>query len=78
MTGFKKFAHFGQFWPILKKKSLSADSYVRIFRTSPVWQKRKGPDFWSPDFKRTTVDNKIFNSFGNNLDNSYSMTPNEL
>ena len=24
---------------------MSADSYVRIFRTSPVWQKWKSPDF---------------------------------
>ena len=48
MTGFKKFAHFGQFWSILanfEKNSMSADSYVRIFRTSPVWQKWKSPDF---------------------------------
>ena len=48
MTEFKKFAHFGQFWSILanfEKNSMSADSYVRIFRTKPVWQKWKSPDF---------------------------------
>ena len=32
--------------PKILTSSMSAKSYVRIFRTSPVWRERKGPDFF--------------------------------
>ena len=31
--------------PEILKSSMSAKSYVRIFRTSPVWREHKSPDF---------------------------------
>ena len=31
--------------PKILKSSMSAKPYVRIFRTSPVWQEHKSPDF---------------------------------
>ena len=41
------------------KSSMSAKSFVRIFRTSPIRQKRKSPDFLESEFQENHYNFKL-------------------